>query len=242
MAQQATAHHAMAQQAQQALAQQALAAPMPLRVPLGDRTNVTAAEGPQPKKGKKSGRKSASKELEHQHLVKALAQGLINDREQGRSAYSYCKDNCSENMRSSLERIMRKDAALEAILIARNRSDPACAAAALEALDRLIPPRDGMQAPANLATLQAEVQQSRIETSNIFDFNQLKRISESLDWNTTSRRTRDDSEDIELHDRRLPDENLKYRIFDFANHVTKYSRLSDTLRSEVMKHCATILF
>ena len=99
-----------------------------------------------------------------------------------------------------------------------------------------------MQAPANLATLQAEVQQSRIETSNIFDFNQLKRISESLDFNATSRRTRDDSGDIELHDRRLPDENLKYRIFGFANHVTKYSRLSDTLRSEVKKHCATILF
>ena len=53
MGQQTMAHHAMAQQAQQALAQQALAAPMPLRVPLRDRTNVTAVECPPPKKGKK---------------------------------------------------------------------------------------------------------------------------------------------------------------------------------------------
>ena len=139
MAQQTMAHHAMAQQA---LAQQALAAPMPLRVPLGDRTNVTAAEGPQPKRGQKS----AEEELEHRHLVKALAQGLINGRERGRSAYSYCKDNCSENMRNSLDRIMKKDAALKAVLSGHNRSDPALVTEALEVLDRIIPPRDGMQA------------------------------------------------------------------------------------------------
>lgn len=74
----------MVQQAmtQQALVQQILVVPMPLRVPLRNRTNVTAAGGPQPKKGQKS----AQEELEHHHIIKAFAQCSVKDRKQGRSA------------------------------------------------------------------------------------------------------------------------------------------------------------
>ena len=48
---------------------------------------------------------------------------------------------------------MKKDAALQAVMKGHNRSNPALVTEALEVLDRLIPQRDGIQAPANLATL-----------------------------------------------------------------------------------------
>ena len=144
-------------------------------------------------------------------------------------------------MRWSLHCIMKQDTALQAVTKWHNRSDPALVAKALEVLDCLIPPRDGMQAQAHLVTLQAEAQHSWIKTSNIFNSNQLKRISDILNWNVMSRRTRNDSGDMKLHGHKLLVGNLKYQIFHFANHATRYSRLSNPLWSKAMKYCATIL-
>ena len=45
-----------------------------------------------------------------------------------------------------------------------------------------------------------------------------------------------------MHDKSLPDENLRYRIFDFANRVVKYSNLPDGLQDDVLDRCASILF
>ena len=54
--------------------------------------------------------------------------------------------------------------------------------------------------------------------------------------------TRDGTKEIIIHSSKLPDENLKYRIFDFATRVTNYSRLSSKIRAEAIKYCANILF
>ena len=53
---------------------------------------------------------------------------------------------------------------------------------------------------------------------------------------------RDGSKEIAIHSSKLPDENLKYRIFDFATRVTNYSKLSATMRAETIQLCAQILF
>ena len=70
---------------------------------------------------------------------------------------------------------------------------------------------------------------------NIFDFEQLKKITNDLDWDTMPRKLCDGSKEIDLHNDKFPDENLKYRIFEFANHIVRYSRLSAGLRKEVIK-------
>jgi hypothetical protein len=67
-------------------------------------------------------------------------------------------------------------------------------------------------------------------------------VANDLDWDATPRKSRDNIREIYLHNDKLLDKNLKYRIFDFANCVAKYSRLSAGLRKEVIKYCATILF
>ena len=85
----------------------------------------------------------------------------------------------------------------------RNRAEPSLVAEALEALDRLVPPRDGQQASLNLATLQEDIVQTQEETSNIFDFQQLKKVANDLDWNATPRKSRDDSREIELHEKKV---------------------------------------
>ena len=64
----------------------------------------------------RDGRKKNSDELEHQHLVKALAQGLINDRDQHRSTYGYYNATFSQNLCSSLVRIMKNDPALANVM------------------------------------------------------------------------------------------------------------------------------
>jgi hypothetical protein len=51
-----------------------------------------------------------------------------------------------------------------------NRSSPTLVADALEALDRLVSLQDSQQEGMNLASLQEDIEQTRNETSNIFEF------------------------------------------------------------------------
>ena len=135
-----------------------------------------------------------------------------------------------------------------------NRADPTLVREALAALDRLAPPapspeKENQDVPAAvrdaaeaLTALQEGIRQTREETSSIFDFAHLKRVAGRLDWRATPRMARDGSKDIAIHSSKLPDENLKYRIFDFATRVTNYSKLSATMRAETIQLCAQILF
>ena len=105
-------------------------------MPLCDQSNIASVVEPP----RKRGQKIAGEVLEHQHLVKALAQGLVNDREQLHSAYGCCNATSSEHLCSTLVRLMKKDPALMEAIRGRNRSNPALVANALEALDRIVPP------------------------------------------------------------------------------------------------------
>jgi hypothetical protein len=58
-----------------------------------------------------------------------------------------------------------------------------------------------------------------------FDFKQLKKVANDLNWDAIPRKLRDNSKEIYLHIDKLPDKNLKYSIFKFATHMAKYSRL-----------------
>ena len=88
---------------------------------------------------------------------------------------------------------MRKDPALKEVMKDQNRADVKLVDAALVALDRLVPSRDGQQARENLVTLQEDVARTRAETESIFDFDQLKRVVSNPNWSTETRRARDDS-------------------------------------------------
>ena len=115
---------------------------------------------------------------------------------------------------------MRKDPALIKVMKGGNRACPDLVAAALEALDRVIPLRDGMRAQ-NLLSFQDDVVQTCIDTEAIFDVTHLKRVAGGLHWSANRRRSRDNSKAIALHDKMLSDEHLKYRMFDFANCVCR---------------------
>ena len=91
---------------------------------------------------------------------------------------------------------MLKDLALAIVLKGHNRADPDLSASALEALDRLVPSCDGILVREKLSSLQEDISQTRDKTSSIFDFTELKQIASSLDWNTATRKSRDDSKII----------------------------------------------
>jgi hypothetical protein len=77
-----------------------------------------------------------------------------------------------------------------------------------------------------MVSLQKDTEQTRNNTLKIFDFEQLKMGANDLDWDPMPKKLCDGSKEIDWHNDKLPDKNLKYCMFDFANHVAKCSRLS----------------
>jgi len=76
----------------------------------------------------------------------------------------------------------------------------------------------------------------------VFNFADFRRILSRLDWPFSTRMSGDGTREISVHNGVLPDENLKYRIFDFANSVCRYWRLLDRLCGKIVKNCAALLF
>ena len=68
--------------------------------------------------------------------------------------------------------------------------------------------------------------------TNIYNFETLKSIANGLNFQEEIRRSRDGTKQILLHDRNLPNENLRYQIFDLANRVAEYSNLPSNLVRE----------
>ena len=97
-------------------------------------------------------------------------------------------------MRSHLERLVRKDSAIKHVLKDRNRADPDLVADALEALDRLVPPRDKMVGRDGLSSLQDDIARTRGKTADVFHFADLKRIVSNLDWYAATRMSRDEGD------------------------------------------------
>ena len=230
------AHH------QQQLQQAAVKSQQQQAAAASSTRSTSATEADEEAAPRRKKHKRGNELLEQRQLVKDLAVELVNDRVHFRSCYGICEFTGTQDLLNSLRYLMRKDQALVDVMKHRNRANVVFVERALSALDRLVPPRDGVQARESLALQREDIARTRDETADIFNFVELKRVASSLDWNSETRRTRDGSKIIALHNRSLPDENLKYRIFDFANHVTRYSKLSDGLRSEVLSNCATILF
>ena len=78
--------------------------------------------------------------------------------------------------------------------------------------------------------------------TNIYNFETLQSIANGLDFQKENQRSRDGAKQILLHSHNLPNDNLKYQIFDLANRVPKYSNLSTNLRKRVIKVATTVLF
>ena len=107
---------------------------------------------------------------------------------------------------------------------------------------RIVPPRDGVQASPSLEAVQGAIAETRSSTQSIFNCSELRRVSDGLDWNASPRLPRDSARTLKVHGKTLPDENLRYRIFDLANRVVRYSKLPDALQQDVLNRCASVLF
>ena len=84
---------------------------------------------------------------------------------------------------------------------------------------------DEERASDNVAVLQQDIAETCNETSIIFNLSDLRCITNSLDFNTSERMSCNGSKHISLHNKHMPDKNIRYQMFDFASRVTKYSRL-----------------
>ena len=107
----------------------------------------------------------------------------------------------------------------------RNKADPSCVAAATEWLDRLIPTVDPDLGTSTLASVDAR------SSANIYNFETLQSIANGVNFQEVNRRSRYGTKQILRHGRNLPNENLRYQIFDLANRVTEYSNLPSNLRT-----------
>ena len=113
------------------------------------------------------------------------------------------------------------------------REDPALVAAAVEAIQR----RFGKSTSQNV---QQQVDTSRLDTNSILNFERLKEVAESLDFESPTRMSQDRTKEIKLHKRKTADEILKYSIFDLANRVVDYSNLPPQMRQSVMGYCTAL--
>ena len=110
---------------------------------------VAQATVPPVEPPRKRGRLHGEDATRHQHLIKELVVKLVND-VQFRSTYKFCKEESSLALRSSLDRMMKRDPALIKVMEERNRGNPVLVQAAVLALERLVPPRDGVEASRSL--------------------------------------------------------------------------------------------
>ena len=98
------------------------------------------------------------------------------------------------------------------------------------------------------ATTEGPVSTERIppqqHENDIFNIEFLKQVINGLQWDTTPRMTRDGTKEVLLHNKKFPDENLKYLIFALANLVTAHSNLAadKETRKQVLEYSATLLF
>ncbi len=99
-------------------------------------------------KRKRGGKKKVDKP-EHDQRVKALAHGLIKDRELLRTIYGFCIGRPIEYLRFSLKRLIEKDEALAIVMNGNNRRNETLVRNALDSLDRIIPLKDGEHVPEN---------------------------------------------------------------------------------------------
>ena len=60
------------------------------------------------------------------------------------------------------------------------------------------------------------------QDTHIYNFKMFQSIANELDFQEEKGRSRDGTKQMLLHGRNLPNENLKYQIFDLANHGTEY--------------------
>ena len=196
--------------------------------------SVAATEDEPPAK-RKRGRKTSDEKAIHDEMVRRHAIDWVKDPLE-RSLWAFCSDNEITHLRTAFQRLFDKEKAVRVIADKKDaRKDPALVAVAVEAIQRRFE-RSTSQ------NIQQQVDTSRLDTNSILNFERLKEIVESLDFESPTRMSRDGTKEIKLHERKTADEILKYSIFDLANRVVDYSNLPPNMRKSVMSYCAKVLF
>ena len=125
--------------------------------PLKDELICAEEAAPPAEPPRKWGRLHDEDAIRHQLLVKELAVGLVSDCRHLCSVYGCCNFKKSETLCSALCQMMKQDPALVEVMKGCNRSNPGFVQAALLAMDRIVPPRDGVQASPRIQAIQASL-------------------------------------------------------------------------------------
>lgn len=81
-----------------------------------------------------------------------------------------------------------------------------------------------------------------LERESFFTLTNLEKIASELDFDQTPRMSRDGKVEIEIHNRKMPDEFLKYLIFDLSSQVLKGTNMPKKLQNRVLAAAATVHF
>ena len=173
-------------------------------------------------------------------MLRDLAIGWVNDAG-GPSPETFCRDKEMSHMSRPLRRLINSEKKLRQACQKNARKDPAIVQAAVEVINRLLKvsaPQGSQDGPP----LLQQVEHSRQDTNTILNYERLKEVADSLNFNSLSQKSHNGTKDIRIHNMKEPNENLKYLVFDMANRVTKYSNLQPSLRKKVLRYCAKVLY
>ena len=110
--------------------------------------------------------------------------------------YAFCIACNMNHLRTSSDQFMQQDQALIDIWLVENQNNPLHVATALEVIERLILSKDSKDPPL----LSQRIEQTREETSNIFNHDNIKSVIACLDFNAETKTSRDGANYIMLQD------------------------------------------
>ena len=165
-------------------------------------------------------------------MLKLMALGLFGN-SRCRSIHGYLVAHDMEFLYNSLRRFINSSQRLKFIFLGRRRLDPQLAVEARRIIYQHFAPED----------IESNETSGADDTRTIFDFQQLKRIAEGLDFNARPRMTRDGTKEIAVHKKINSSEHVKMLIFLLANKVMAQSNLRDAEdRKKVLEYASIVIF
>jgi len=164
------------------------------------------------------------------------------------SVSKFCegKDSIDASERSFMIRLVDRNKRLTQLVGMRNVVERREQAFII--LDELLPDDPGASKGGRESDTAASEEMNPADSSSSnkpFDFfspSNIKEVAGKLDFGARPRIARDGSKEIEIHDRKAPDELLTLLTFDLINRVTRGRALAKSDRDRIGVNCAKILF
>ena len=148
-----------------------------LRTFLDSKSSESATNEP-PAKRRKRGRKESQEQAIHDKMLMQHAIGLVNDTLE-RSPEAYCRNTEIPHLLSSLKRLIGDEKEMRRALQKDARKNPTLVLAAVEVIKSCL-------GSSTSQDLQQQVESARLDTRTILNFNNLKDVAKSLDFDLLS--------------------------------------------------------